>query len=98
MELIPDHLSEEVQIELENEAQIGLDRLLGLIQALPDKYRLCFNLYVLDGYSHKEIANMLDISEGTSKSNVSRARNILKVEIETSIHNKEQTPCSGERI
>jgi RNA polymerase sigma factor (sigma-70 family) len=56
--------------------------LLELIQKLPDRYRLVFNLYVLDDYSHKEIAEMLKISEGTSKSNLSRARQILKKQIE----------------
>ena len=61
---------------------ISLDYLLRSIQKLPDRYRLVFNLYVLDGYSHKDIADMLDISEGTSKSNLSRARQKLKKEIE----------------
>jgi RNA polymerase sigma factor (sigma-70 family) len=56
--------------------------LLELIQKLPDRYRLVFNLYVLDDYSHKEIAEMLKISEGTSKSNLSRARQILKKQVE----------------
>jgi RNA polymerase sigma factor (sigma-70 family) len=56
--------------------------LLELIQKLPDRYRLIFNLYVLDDYSHKEIAEMLKISEGTSKSNLSRARQILKKQVE----------------
>lgn len=55
--------------------------LLNLIQQLPDKYRLVFNLYVLDNYSHKEIAELLNISEGTSKSNLSRARAILKQKV-----------------
>jgi RNA polymerase sigma-70 factor (ECF subfamily) len=40
-----------------------------------------FNLYVLDNYSHKEIAELLNISEGTSKSNLSRARAILKQKV-----------------
>lgn len=52
--------------------------LLEFVQQLPDQYRLVFNLYVLDDYSHKEIAEVLKISEGTSKSNLSRARKILK--------------------
>lgn len=56
--------------------------MLELIQKLPDRYRLIFNLYVLDDYSHKEIAEMLKISEGTSKSNLSRARQILKKQVE----------------
>ncbi|MBV1925241.1 MAG: sigma-70 family RNA polymerase sigma factor [Dokdonia sp.] len=73
----------EVEIEVDEES-IPLDFLLRIIQELPDRYRLVFNLYVLDGYSHKETANMLEISEGTSKSNLARARNILKDKIEAS--------------
>lgn len=73
----------EVEIEVDEES-ISLDFLLRIIQELPDRYRLVFNLYVLDGYSHKETANMLEISEGTSKSNLARARNILKDKIEAS--------------
>jgi len=75
---------EEVVLELDN--TISIDFLLELIQQLPDRYRLVFNLYVLDNYSHKEIAEMLGISEGTSKSNLSRARMILKQKIES--HNQ----------
>lgn len=60
-----------------------LDVLLNFIQQLPDRYRLVFNLNVLDKYSHKEIAELLNISEGTSKSNLSRARKILKEKLET---------------
>lgn len=66
-----------------------MDVLLGFVQQLPDRYRLIFNLYVLDEYSHKEIASLLKISEGTSKSNLSRARKILKEKIE--IHQKKFT-------
>ncbi|MFK8059169.1 MAG: RNA polymerase sigma factor [Polaribacter sp.] len=56
--------------------------LLEFIQQLPDRYRLVFNLYVLDNYPHKEIADLLKISVGTSKSNLSRARKILKEKLE----------------
>ena len=73
---------EEVIVEVE-EDDISLDYLLKLIQELPNQYRLVFNLYVLDGYSHKEISKELKISEGTSKSNLSRARAILKEKIES---------------
>ncbi|MBQ0147429.1 MAG: sigma-70 family RNA polymerase sigma factor [Flavobacteriaceae bacterium] len=52
--------------------------LLTIIQTLPYQYRQVFNLYVLEEYSHQEIATLLNISIGTSKSNLSRARNILK--------------------
>ena len=61
---------------------MSIDFLLKCIQELPDRYRLVFNLYVLDGYSHKEIAEMLDISSGTSKSNLARARMLLKEKVE----------------
>lgn len=70
---IPDH--EEVIIENES---ITLDMLLRFIQELPDQYRITFSLYVLDGYSHKEIASLLKISEGTSKSNLARSKAILR--------------------
>ncbi len=76
---------EEPSVEVENES-IPLDYLLKIIQELPDRYRLVFNLYVLDGYSHKDIADMLGISDGTSKSNLARARMILKTKIENFRH------------
>jgi len=52
--------------------------LLNMIMELPPKYRMVFNLYAIEGYAHKEISEMLGISEGTSKSNLSRARDILQ--------------------
>ncbi len=56
----------------------SLDVLLAAIQELPNQYRLVFNMYVLDDFSHKEIAAALHISVGTSKSNLSRARILLQ--------------------
>lgn len=70
------------ELNLENTI-FDLDVLLRFIQQLPDRYRLVFNLYVLDNYSHKEISELLNISDGTSKSNLSRARKILKERLET---------------
>ena len=61
---------------------VSLEFLLKIIQELPDRYRLIFNLYVLDGYSHVEISELINISVGTSKSNLARARLILKDKIE----------------
>lgn len=52
--------------------------LLSMIKELSPQYRIVFNLYAIEGYSHKEIGKMLEISEGTSKSNLSRARSILQ--------------------
>lgn len=83
LNLITEEIPEEIEIEID-EDQVSLELLLKLIQELPNRYRLVFNLYVLDEYSHREIANMLSISEGTSKSNLSRARGILRDKIELS--------------
>jgi RNA polymerase sigma-70 factor (ECF subfamily) len=52
-----------------------------LVQNLPDGYRMVFNLYAIEGYSHKEIAEQLGISEGGSKSQLSRARIYLQEKI-----------------
>lgn len=59
-------------------SELGEKELIRMIQKLPDGYRTVFNLYIIEGYSHSEIAKMLDISEGTSKSQLSRARAILQ--------------------
>lgn len=80
-DIISEEQIEDVHVEIDDES-IGIDYLLQIIQELPDRYRLVFNLYALDDYSHKEIAEMLDISIGTSKSNLARARLILKDKIE----------------
>jgi RNA polymerase sigma-70 factor (ECF subfamily) len=52
-----------------------------MIMELPPKYRMVFNLYAIEGYSHREIGEMIGISEGTSKSNLSRAREILQKKV-----------------
>ncbi|MDQ1331981.1 MAG: hypothetical protein QG576_15 [Bacteroidota bacterium] len=64
----------------DNEDYAGLEAsdLMAIIRELPPKYRMVFNLYAIEGYSHKEISNIANISEGTSKSNLSRARVILQ--------------------
>ena len=63
-------------------SSITVDELVELVQSLSPKYRTVFNLYAIEGYSHKEIADKLSISEGTSKSNLSRARLILQEKVE----------------
>ena len=55
--------------------------LLKVIKQLPGGYRLVFNMYVIEGYSHKEIGEQLNISEGASKSQLSRARALLREKI-----------------
>ena len=69
-DLEPDYNSLSDHLEAED--------LMNMIQDLPSGYRIVFNLYAIDGYSHKEIADQLNISENTSKSQLSRARVYLQ--------------------
>ncbi len=80
-EIVRDDQFKEPEIEIDDE-KISVDFLLKIIQDLPERYRQVFNLYALDGFSHKEISDLLKISTGTSKSNLARARIILKEKIE----------------
>lgn len=63
------------------ESQFSVEDIQFLIDNLPDGYRMIFNLYAIEGYKHQEIASMLGINEGTSKSQLSHARKILKEQI-----------------
>ena len=73
----------ELQPQHEPESDDGIvegltrEQILDSLDRLPPAYRTVFNLYVVDGYTHEEIATMLDIHPGTSKSNLSRARQHL---------------------
>jgi RNA polymerase sigma-70 factor (ECF subfamily) len=63
------------------ESTISSKELLQLVMTLPPAYKMVFNLYVFEGYKHKEIAELLGISEGTSKSNLSDARTFLQKQL-----------------
>lgn len=63
-------------------SNIDYKLLIGFVDELPAGYQLVFKMYAIEGFSHKEIAKELNISEGTSKSQLSRARNILQKKIE----------------
>ncbi|UTN06089.1 RNA polymerase sigma factor [Flavobacterium bizetiae] len=63
------------------DSQFSIDQIQFLIDALPDGYKMIFNLYAIEGYKHNEIAKMLGISEGTSKSQLSHARKMLQTQI-----------------
>lgn len=80
-----DDVKEEIDELSGNEAfeDLTCEELVGLIQTLTPRYRMVFNLYAIEGYSHQEISEMLGISIGTSKSNLSRARAILQEKIKT---------------
>ena len=68
--------------ETETEGALSAERLTKLIQQLPEGYRSVFNLYVVEGFSHKEISEILNISIGASKSQLSKARRMLRLQIE----------------
>lgn len=68
--------------------------ILALVRQLSPGYRTVFNMYVIEGYSHKEIAGMLTISEGTSKSQLSRAKVILQDMVRQFIENKNERKTS----
>lgn len=68
----PDHHLPDVLSRLSNE------ELLNVIKELPEGYRMVFNLYVIEGYTHKEIGELLKINEGTSKSQLAKAKNMIR--------------------
>ena len=78
VEELPEVMDED---DIDDNLSIPSDVLFEFVNQLPEKYRLVFNLYVMENMQHKEIAAMLGISDGTSKSNLARAKDILKKKI-----------------
>ncbi len=88
--------SEREEVLAEDSSLNALDKLaekdiIKLVQELSPGYRTVFNLYAIEGYSHKEIGNMLNISEGTSKSQLARAKGILKKMVEKFLDEKRKS-------
>lgn len=81
---INNDLLEDTSVNAKAVDSIPLDEILQHVQNLPARYRLVFNLYEMDGYSHKEISKLLEISINTSKSNLHRAKSILKQKLQPS--------------
>lgn len=80
-----DELNDEIDAADENESaldQLSAQELTNLIARLPAGYKAVFNLYVIDGYNHQEIGKMLNISVGTSKSQLFKARKMLQAKLE----------------
>ena len=69
------------------EGDFSIDDIQLLIDNLPEGYKMVFNLYIIEGYKHNEIAELLNISEGTSKSQLSHAKRLLQTQI-TELKNK----------
>jgi RNA polymerase sigma factor (sigma-70 family) len=76
--ILSDDNGEEDQLFVEENVELDEDTILNVLSELPDGYRVVFSLYVVDGMSHKQIATHLGISEGTSKSQLARARKFLQ--------------------
>ena len=73
--------AEQISVKEEILSRIGYKELMDIVQTLSLAYRTVFNMYVIDGYKHNEIAEKLGISVGTSKSNLSKARVVLQKKI-----------------
>jgi len=76
-DLISEYELDEAVVD-ESQEHLSLKDLTELIQKLPKGYRTVFNLYVVDGYKHQDISNILDISESTSKSQLRKAKRMLQ--------------------
>jgi RNA polymerase sigma-70 factor (ECF subfamily) len=77
-----DDVSYRIEVKEEISSQLMAEDLIALIQKMPTGYRVVFNLFAIEGYSHQEIAEQLNISESTSKSQYLRARAYLRQRIE----------------
>jgi len=75
----------DVSVDSNAISELSFKELMAIVNTLPTAYRTVFNMYVVDGYKHKEIAEKLSIEVGTSKSNLSRAKAILRQMIKTKI-------------
>jgi len=73
-----EYISNEYPQEEMAHTNLNVQELTKLIQKLPPGYRTVFNLYVIEGYAHREIAELLDINENTSKSQLSKAKSTLR--------------------
>ena len=78
MHPLQDEYNDALYVDAEPVSRLSAKEILVLVQGLPEHLRLVFNLYAIEGYSHKEIAGMLDIEESTSRSQYTRAKAMLE--------------------
>lgn len=83
-----DHLDDITSQEICIVDKLSAKELTALLQTLPTGYRIVFNMYAIEGYSHKEISKHLGIAEGTSKSQLAKARKALREKLELQLINK----------
>lgn len=88
---IPEHVWEHKDDGQMSDNSVLYKELISLVKELPPAYRMVFNLHVIEGYSHPEIAKMLGITTGTSKSNLSKARAHLQKAL--AVENMEAILC-----
>ncbi|MCD4731750.1 MAG: sigma-70 family RNA polymerase sigma factor [Bacteroidales bacterium] len=96
------HNIDEIEVAMTNEENIydtlSKEELVNLIHELPNGYRTVFNLNVIEGYTHKEIGKMLNISDNTSKSQLTRARSILQKKVIAMIRQKVKAPFENLKV
>jgi RNA polymerase sigma-70 factor (ECF subfamily) len=83
LEFVTDNFDQYEDVEMPSLSEWSVDELQGFIDKLPEGYKLVFTMYVLEDYSHKAIAETLHISEATSRSQLFKAKQLLKTKIET---------------
>ena len=78
------------EVDVAPDLPVPKEQIMNMIQNLPEGYKFVFNMYVFEGYSHKEIAKELNITVSTSKSQLFKARNFLRKQLEPFINKKMQ--------
>jgi RNA polymerase sigma-70 factor (ECF subfamily) len=84
-----DDVAYKLEVQETVTSSLNTEVLMGLVQSMPTGYRVVFNLFAIEGFSHQEIAEQMGISESTSKSQYLRARAYLRQRIEEKDHGKE---------
>ncbi len=79
--MVTESAAEDISLEEEALNDLSTKEIFDLIMQLPVGYRTVFNLYVIEGLNHKEIAELMGIAEGTSKSQLSKAKSLLQKKI-----------------
>ena len=92
---IEDYIVAEASME-DNDCQFTSEELMGVLNDLPPGFRMIFNLYAIEGYKHKEIAKKLNIDQGTSKSQYSRAKVLIRAKLDKLAMEKCQRPLENE--